>query len=233
MPRFDKDEFFDEPGGRPLGTTGLDPDIFRQKQTGGDDLAQAIEDLIGGGTPYILGLEQEENRRHGEQTDVIRRALEKSSGPAFSQSDMDSAYGRNADEASGSYLRNIDNLTDILGGSGITGGGYGAALAANYDLARVGQILSANRSTQLEAVKMNSAKKMQDFNNTLALAQSVGQSPSMLGADWLQNILDVRFNQKHANDADKASRRAEKAGERAGLMDFVGKIGGAALGGIF
>jgi hypothetical protein len=195
-------------------TQAYDPEATKQKQTGGNDLAKSIEDIIGAGTSHALDLGAEENRRHGEMTDVI----------------LASAYGANADEAAGRYQQNIGNLNDILGAAGHTGGGYAAALAANYDLSRVGQILSANRATQLEAVKMNANKKMQDFNNTLALASAVGQSPSMIPMDWLTNVLGLRMEQYGQNEAMKQANKNAKASKQAGWMNLIGGIAGPLVG---
>ncbi len=199
-------------------------------QGGWADLGVTIEKLLAGGGQMATGLANEENRRHDLSTQTISDALAKSSGPAWTEADTASAYGRNADEAAGGYLKNVGNLNDILGGAGHTGGGMGAALAANYDLARVGQILSANRSTQLEAVKLNANKKMQDFNNTLALAQSQAQGPSLIGMDWLSNVLEVRMDQQAASQADKAAKRAANASKTAGLMSGIGSLLGAGIG---
>ncbi len=214
----------------PIQPPTFDPDIFRQGQTGGNDLAQSIEKILGAGGSYAQGLAQTEDSGHAEMTKTIEDALAKSSGPAWTEQDTASAYGQNADEAAAPYLRNVGNLNDILGSAGHTGGGMGAALAANYDLARVGQILSANRSTQLEAVKLNANKKMADFQNTLALASAQGQSPSAIGMDWLTNVLGLRLEQNASNRADENAKRLASAQKNAGWMSLAGSLGGAAIG---
>lgn len=209
---------------------GLDPDIFAQKQTGGNDLAKSIEDIIKGGTPYVLGLERKENEGNAKAEDIIRSALGRSAGPAVSQQDIDNAVGQGADEAGKQYLQNIGNLSDTLGGAGITGGGLPAALYQQYQLARVGQIGDTRRAAYLDAAKQNTLKKQMDFQNTMAFANQTAQGPSMIGADWLNNILGLRLEQNATNRADEAAKRAAKASKNAGWMGLGGDVLKGALG---
>lgn len=134
------------------------------------------------------------------------------------------AFGAEADRVGQGFNNDMASLREYLGGSGITGGGYAAGLASQYQLARSGQITDARRSLALEAAKMNTAKKMADFNNTLSLASIVNRDPSMLGMDWTQNILDLRLQQQGVEKQDRAAREQAKAAKKAGTMQGIGSI---------
>ena len=190
----------------------------------------SIEKILGAGSQMAGALDQVVEGRGRQAEDIVRGALEKSSGPAMSQKDQDLAFASEADRVGQGFNDDIASLRNYLGGAGITGGGYAAGLASQYQLARMGQITDARRSLQLEAAKMNTAKKMADFNNTLSLASIVNRDPSMIGMDWTQNILDLRLQQQGVEKQDRAAREQAKAAKKAGTMAGIGSILGAVGG---
>lgn len=192
----------------------------------------SIEKILGAGSQMAGALDQVVEGRGRSAEDLVRNALAASSGPAMSQKDQDLAFAQEADRVGQGFNDDMASLRNYLGGSGITGGGYAAGLASQYQLARAGQITDARRSLQLEAAKMNTAKKMADFNNTLSLASIVNRDPSMIGMDWTQNILDLRLQQQGVEKQDRAAREQAKAAKKAGTMAGVGSILGA-VGGLF
>lgn len=191
----------------------------------------SIEKILGAGSQMAGALDQVVEGRGRQAEDLVRGALNASSGPAMSQKDIDLAYGQEADRIGGGFNDDMASLRNYLGGSGVTGGGYAAGLASQYQLARMGQITDARRSLQLEATKMNTAKKMADFNNTLSLASIVNRDPSMLGMDWTQNVLDLRLQQQGVEKQDQAARAQAKASKKAGTLAGIGSIVGA-IGGL-
>lgn len=195
-------------------------------------LERSIQKIVGAGSQQAFGLDKVVEGRGRAAEDLVRGALEKSSGPAMSQQDQDLAFAAEADRVGQGFNDDMASLRNYLGGSGITGGGYAAGLASQYQLARAGQITDARRSLQLEAAKMNTAKKMADFNNTLSLASIVNRDPSMIGMDWTQNILDLRLQQQGVEKQDRAAREQAKAAKKAGTMQGIGSILGA-VGGLF
>jgi len=210
----------------PRDVYNLDTDVpWRDKQ-----YELSIEKILGAGAQQAGALDQVVEGRGRQAEDLVRNALGASSGPAMAQKDIDLAYGQEADRIGGGFNDDMASLRNYLGGSGVTGGGYAAGLASQYQLARMGQITDARRSLTLEAAKMNTAKKMADFNNTLSLASIVNRDPSMLGMDWTQNILDLRMNQQGVEKQDRAAREqakaAKKAGTMAGIGSIVGMVGG-------
>lgn len=212
----------------PSDVYNLDTDVpWRDKQ-----YELSIEKILGAGAQQAGALDKVVEGRGRAAEDLVRGALEKSSGPAMSQQDQDLAFAAEADRVGQGFNDDMASLRNYLGGSGITGGGYAAGLASQYQLARAGQITDARRSLQLEAAKMNTAKKMADFNNTLSLASIVNRDPSMIGMDWTQNILDLRMQQQGVEKQDRAAREQAKAAKKAGTLQGVGSILGA-VGGLF
>lgn len=191
----------------------------------------SIEKILGAGSQMAGALDQVVEGRGRAAEDIVRNALAKSSGPAMTQGDIDLAFGQETDRIGQGFNDDMASLRNYLGGSGITGGGYAAGLASQYQLARMGQITDARRSLQLEAAKMNTAKKMADFNNTLSLASIVNRDPSMVGMDWTQNILDLRLQQQGAEKADRAAREQAKAAKKAATLQGIGSIA-TAVGGL-
>lgn len=219
------------PGGMPVipkDVYGLDTVVpWRDKQ-----YELSIEKILGAGSQQAGALDKVVESRGQAAEDLVRNALAASSGPAMSQQDIDLAFGAEADRVGQGFNDDMASLRNYLGGSGITGGGYAAGLASQAQLARMGQITDAKRSLQLEAAKMNTAKKMADFNNTLSLASIVNRDPSMIGMDWTQNILDLRLQQQGAEKQDRAAREQAKAAEKASSMAGIGSIF-SAIGGLF
>ena len=183
----------------------------------------SIEKILGAGGQQAAGLDRVIEKRGQDAENVIRDALAASSGPAMSQQDIDQTFAQDADRVGQGFNDDIASVRNYLGGSGITGGGYAAGLASQYQMARMGQITDARRSLQLEAAKMNTAKKMADFNNTLSLASIVNRDPAMVGMDWTQNILDLRMQQQGVEKQDRASREQAKAAKKAGNMAAIGQ----------
>lgn len=192
----------------------------------------SIEKILGAGAQQAGALDKLIESRGQASEDLVRGALEKSSGPAMTQQDIDLGFAQEADRVGQGFNDDMASLRNYLGGSGITGGGYAAGLASQYQLARMGQITDAKRSLQLEAAKMNTAKKMADFNNTLSLASIVNRDPAMVGMDWTQNILDLRLQQQGAEKQDRAAREQAKAAKKAGQLQGIGSIF-SAVGGLF
>lgn len=219
------------PGGLPVVPSdayGLDTAVpWRDKQ-----YELSIEKILGAGAQQASGLDSLIESRGQAAEDLVRGALGKTSGPAMTQQDIDLGYAQEADRVGKGFNDDMASLRNYLGGSGITGGGYAAGLASQYQLARMGQITDAKRSLQLEAAKMNTAKKMADFNNTLSLASIVNRDPAMVGMDWTQNILDLRLQQQGAEKQDRAAREQAKAAKKAGQLQGIGSIF-SAVGGLF
>lgn len=217
------------PGGMPVlpsDVYNLDTDVpWRDKQ-----YELSIEKILGAGAQQAGALDKVVESRGQAAEDLVRKSLAETSGPAMSQQDQDLAFGAAADRVGQGFNDDMANLRNYLGGSGITGGGYAAGLASQYQLSRMGQITDARRGLALEAAKMNTAKKMADFNNTLSLASIVNRDPSMLGMDWTQNILDLRLQQQGAEKQDRAAREQAKAAKKAGQMQGLGALGGAIFG---
>ncbi len=213
----------------PSDVYNLDTDVpWRDKQ-----YELSIEKILGAGAQQAGAIDDVVESRGRAAEDVVRNALAASSGPAMSQQDIDLAFGAEADRVGQGFNDDMASLRNYLGGSGVTGGGYAAGLASQAQLARMGQITDAKRSLQLEAAKMNTAKKMADFNNTLSLASIVNRDPSMVGMDWTQNILDLRMQQQGVEKQDRAAREQAKAAKKAGQLQGIGSIfsaiGGAVL----
>lgn len=217
------------PGGMPVipkDVYNLDTAVpWRDKQ-----YELSIEKILGAGSQQAGALDKVVEGRGQAAEDLVRGALAASSGPAMTQKDQDLAFASEADRVGQGFNDDISSVRNYLGGSGITGGGYAAGLASQYQMARMGQITDARRSLQLEAAKMNTAKKMADFNNTLSLASIVNRDPSMLGMDWTQNILDLRMQQQGVEKQDRAAREQAKAAKSAGQMAGIGSIAGAVFG---
>lgn len=219
-----------DPNGMPIvpkGVFELDTDLPWNDAR----LERSIQKIVGAGSQQAFGLDKVIEGRGRAAEDLVRNALAQSSGPAMSQKDQDLAFASEADRVGQGFNDDIASLRNYLGGAGITGGGYAAGLASQYQLARMGQITDARRSLQLEATKMNTAKKMADFNNTLSLASIVNRDPSMLGMDWTQNVLDLRLQQQGVEKQDQAARAQAKASKKAGTLAGIGSIVGA-IGGL-
>lgn len=218
-----------KPGGLaavPSDVYNLDTDVpWRDKQ-----YELSIEKILGAGAQQAGALDDVIESRGQQAEDLVRKSLAETSGPAMSQKDIDLGFAQEADRVGQGFNDDMASLRNYLGGSGITGGGYAAGLASQYQLARVGQITDARRSLTLEAAKMNTAKKMADFNNTLSLASIVNRDPAMVGMDWTQNILDLRMQQQGVEKQDRAAREQAKAAKKAGTMQGIGSILGAVGG---
>lgn len=193
---------------------------------------RSVDKIVGAGSQYAFGLADVEEQRGQRAEDLVRGALNETDKPSMSQGDIDRMFGAEADRASSSFIENIGALRDMLGGAGITGGGLPAALASQMELTRQGQITDARRSLMIEKSKMDAADRMRKFNNSLTLAQIVARSPSAVGLDWLNQILQLRLSQGALERQDHAATEAAKAAGKAGTMSMIGQIGGALIGAI-
>jgi hypothetical protein len=210
------------PGGQPIpsGTT------FDKVGKGSGAYDWSINNIIKYGTANVGYLQGEENRRQDMATGIVSGASAAAQNPLLTQEQIDSQFGAGADAAAPNYLNQMQNLRDSLGGAGISGGQYGAAMASNYGLQRMGQVTDARRSTMLDSIRMNAALKAQNFQTSLAEAAQVGKGPSMLGQDWIGQMLGLRLNQYGAAESKQAAEKASNAAMIGGALGGFGSLAG-------
>lgn len=190
------------------------------------------EKLLGLGTQYADALTNVENQRGARAEQIIGDAVNAANKPSMTQEQIDNEFGAGADAAGKDYLKQMDALRSYIGGAGVTGGGVAAGLAQQFELARLGQVTDTRRSLMVEKAKMDAADRVRNFNNTLVLAQQVQRSPSMIGMDWIQNVLGYRNNQLAVEKQEAAADEANKTARKAGQWQAVGSVLGG-LGGLF
>lgn len=208
----------------------LTTDILKPTSGGGSfGFNESISELIQYGGRMADYAADKEEGAWAEQKDVVGRGMAEANKPTLTQADIDNMLGDQIDATGGQYLDNMNNLRDYLGAAGITGGGIGAAMAQQYAQARSGQVMDARRSTMIEKAKMDAADRARNFQNTLAYASTI-KGPSMIGMDWLQNVLELRLAQKGLRVQEKSAKNAAKAAQTGGIISGIGGVLGGIIG---
>ena len=217
MPKFSFDA-----GGQPIPTG----DVFAKTGKGLGGNSAAIENIVGYGTANANYLNQEENARINRATGMVNAGTAAAQNPLLSQEQIDTQFGRGADAAAPNYLNQMQNLRDSLGGAGISGGQYGAAMASNYGLQRMGQVTDARRTTMLDAIKTNAGLRAQNFQTTLAQAAQNQTAPSMVNQDWIGQMLGMRQNMMGQDMAAKVAKGASTSALIGGGLGALGSFAG-------
>lgn len=192
----------------------------------------SIEKIIGAGGQMAAGLDKVVEGRGRAMEDTIRNALGPASAPTLKQSDIDNQFGMAADATGQQHMDRMANLRSWLGEAGITGGGIGPAMAQQYELARMGQITDARRSLMVTKAQTDAADRMRNFQNQLTYANAQNRDPSMIGMDWLMNVLELRLGQQAVEKQDRAARESAKAAKKAGQLGLAGDLLKTGLGAI-
>lgn len=211
---------------RPLLTT----DILKPASSKGEfTLGDSVNELIQYGGKMADYAAGKEESAWAEQSSVVKAGMDAANKPTLTQADIENMLGQKIDATGGQYRDGMNSLRDYLGGAGITGGGIGAALAQQYALARTGQVMDARRSTMIEKATMDAQDRARNFQNTLAYASTI-KGPSMIGMDWLQNVLELRLNQGAIMAQKDAAKTAANASKQAGIMSGIGGLAGGIIG---
>lgn len=144
--------------------------------------------------------------------------------PGVTDDEITTRFGQAGEQAGADANTAYGNLRQQLGEQGMFGGS-GAALAAQIETARLGQLTGAARDLRLYKAQADAGKAMQRLQAANELATRKAQGPSMLGLDTLGQKagLDVTLEgiwsgERAANATAKASKKAGKASGAAGVL---------------
>jgi len=191
-----------------------------------------INQILGAGGAEAEKLYNLEESRGQKMEDIVRGAAADANVPTMSEQDIRRQFGRSADDSTKSMLGQMDSLRSYLGGAGITGGGLAAGMAAQFQLARAGQMTDARRALFLEKSKADALDRARNFQNQLTLASAVNRPVSMLKSDWLGQMAGIRLGQEGILEQRSAAKDAAEASKQAGIMSGIGGLAGGIIGAI-
>lgn len=169
------------------------------------------------------GLNDEEERRGAASEQFLRDSSNAANKPTITQQEIDRQFGRKSDMAARGFLDNMAGLRDYIGGSGITGGGHIAGIAANAELKRLQQLTTARGDLMSYKATSDALDRQRAFDRSRVVAEQINRPVSMLGADFETTQLEttlsklgVETNRQGAADQAKASKK--------GFLDYLGPV---------
>lgn len=190
------------------------------------------ESNLGMGETEAKRLRDLEEARGARAEGMIGSAVSAANVPTMTDQDIRRSFGRSTDDASKGMMGQMGSLRSYLGGAGITGGGLAAGMAAQFQLARAGQMTDARRALFLEKSKTDALDRARNFQNQLTYASAVNRPVSMLYSDWLGQSAGIRLGQSGVERQYMAGKAAADAQKDAGLMSGIGGIAGGLIGAI-
>jgi len=191
-----------------------------------------VNQVLKAGGDEAAKLYNMEEGRGQRMEDIIGAALPEASKPTMTDQDIRRSFGRDADTSASEMIGKMSGLRSYLGGAGITGGGLAAGMAAQYQLARAGQMTDARRALFLEKSKTDALDRARNFQNQLTYASAVNRPVSMIRSDWLNNMAGIRLGQQGVEAQRSAAKDAANASKQAGMMSGIGSIAGGLIGAI-
>ncbi len=193
--------------------------------------SQVNEVLRAGGTEANKLYNMEEARGQRAE-DIVGKAAQDANKPTMTDQDIRRQFGQSADASGEEMLGKMSGLRAYLGGAGVTGGGLAAGMAAQYQLARSGQMTDARRALFLEKSKTDALDRAANFQRQMAYASAVNRPVSMIRSDWLNNMAGIRLGQQANEIQRSAAKDAANAAKEGGMLGAIGGIGGALIGAV-
>lgn len=206
------------------------PDTFKSYGTDGWDLDKTLGNISTFGSKYVDWLADEETRRYDESAGIARSAMHDFDKPSMTDADIRTQFAGGADEAAREFNANMRGLRTSLGGAGVTGGARAQGQAINYGAQMNRVLIDTRRQLYEKRVQADMLDRTAKFQAEMAAANAINQAPSAAPMDWLGQMGSTILDKYTIDRQAIAAKQAAKASKKAGQMDFLGKLEGAAIG---
>lgn len=223
----------DDGGGTALG---VKPPPAAKKGSS-DYYSGLVDDAIGAYGGESFRLRDLEETRGAETLDYLKDEAAKASKPSMTDQDVSLFESKAGDVAGSTFLHNMASVREYLGGANITGGGVASGLVLNAEMQRLGQNLDARRDAQIRKIASDAADRTRNFQNAALVAAQMNRPVAMEGADFLNQLTQVRYGQQGLATEKEAAKDSAKASKKASDNGLFGDLisGGLGLlsGGLF
>lgn len=196
---------------------------------------QQTNNALRAGMAKAFGIEQEENRRFGEQSDFLTGEFDRANADFLeSERGLNSLFSSRAADAAGSQARaGLRNVRQMIGARGIDpNSGLAAGMAAQVASTQQGQLIGAHRDIALDSARRRRDERIRRMQAAGGLAEFRNQSPSMVGLDALGSAANISLGREQMEEQKKAAKDAKKSAITGGLLSGFGSALSSVMGGM-
>lgn len=196
---------------------------------------QQTNNALRAGVAKAFGIEAEENRRFGEQSEFLTGEFDRANADfADSERTLASLFSSRAADAAGAEAKaGLRNVRQMIGARGIDpNSGLAAGLASQVASRQQEQLIGAHRNIALDGARRRRDERIRRMQSAGALADFRNQSPSMVALDALGSVANINIGREQMEEQKKAAKDAKKSAITGGLLSGLGSGLSALMGGM-